>query len=324
MIVPYLLRLLCISLAAFFLIHLALGLLVSLLSPAMVRRAEHLRPQRAAGLLLAMRLLPAGLAFAMVAGLCVPSYLWLEPRSTSEEVGWACIGAALLCTICLALALARSWRAASRSVGYIRYCQLVGRRICLGTEAAPAWVVEGPMPFLVLAGIVRPRLMVSSGVVAALPAEQLAAALRHEHAHQISRDNLKRLLILLAPDLVPFWRSFDCLERGWARLAEWAADDHAVSGDSQRSLSLAAALVRVARMGACPQAPPLVTSLLADNEDLAQRVDRLLGERPVEARGTNSVLAVASCLTACASLAAILLQPATFYQVHRLLEHLTH
>lgn len=322
MMAPYLLRLLCLSLACFFILHVTLGVAVSLLSPAVIRVAERMRARRAAGLLLAVRLLPAALAFTVVAVLCVPSYLWLEPAATSEEIGWGCIAAALLAMVCAGLAVARSWRAASRSSGYIRYCQMVGRRTCLGAEASPAWVVEGPAPFLALAGIVRPRLMVSSDVVAALPPEQLTAALRHEHAHEVSHDNLKRLLVLLAPDVLPFCRTFGALERGWARLAEWSADDLAVAGDSRLSVSLAAALVRVARMGACPQGAPLVTSLLGDNEDLAQRVDRLLRERSPEA-GNRSTVLVSAVGAAAAAGAVVLLQPQTFYAVHRLLEHLT-
>jgi hypothetical protein len=325
MIAPYFLRLLCISLAAFFLIHLALGVLVRLFSAAAVRAAEGLSPRRAASFLLAVRLLPSACAFAMVAGLCVPSYLRFEQRAGGEEVGLACIAAALLCAACFAIAAVRSWRAASRSLGYIRYCEMVGRRTCLGADASPAWVVDGPAPFLVLAGIVHPRLMVSKDVVTALPADQLAAALGHEHAHRVSRDNLKRLLMLLAPDILPFWRSFDALERGWSRFTEWAADDHAVAGDSGRSLSLASALVRVARMGACPQAPPLVTSLLADNEDLAERVNRLLRETPApSAAGTWPVLLPLACGLLGAPVAALLLQPSILYPVHGLLEHLTH
>lgn len=320
----YLLRLVCISLASFFLIHLAVALAVSLIAPWAVRAAARMRPAKAARLLLALRLLPASAAGLAVAALCVPSYLWLEPRAAYEEVGVRCLAAALLSLACLAMALARTWRAASRSLGYIRYCRMVGRRTCLGAEASPAWVVEGPAPFLVLAGIVHPRLVVSSGVVAALPPEQLAVALRHEHAHRVSRDNLKRLLVLLTPDVLPCWRGFGALDRGWARFTEWAADDRAVAGDSSRSLSLAAALVRVARMGACPQAAPLVTSLLADNEDLAARVDRLLREGPglAEERARPALALGGAAALAC--LAAATLHPATLYVVHGLLEHLTH
>lgn len=320
----YLPRLVCISLASFFLIHLAMALAVSLVAPWAVRRAARMRPKTATRLLLALRLLPAGAAGVAVAALCVPSYLWLEPRAAYEEVGVWCLGAAVLCAGCWAPALGRSWRAAARSLGYIRYCRMVGRRTWLGAEAAPAWVVDGPAPFLVLAGIVRPKLVVSSGVVAALPPEQLAVALRHEHAHRVSRDNLKRLLLLLAPDVLPCWRGLGALDRGWARFTEWAADDRAVAGDAGRSVSLAAALVRVARMGACPQAAPLVTSLLADNEDLAARVERLLGESAREADdGARRGLAWGGA-AAVASLAAAVLHPSTLQAVHGLLEHLTH
>jgi hypothetical protein len=321
---PYVVRLISICLAAFFLIYLAAGLVVSFLTPFAVRIAERVRPARAARLLLALRLLPLGFAAVAVAGLCVPSYLWLEPAGTSEEVGLACLCAALLAGAGWVVSFARSWRAAARSLGYIRYCRSAGHRASLGLESEPAWVVEGGKPFLVLAGILQPRLMVSSGVVEALPAEQLAMALRHEHAHRVSRDNLKRLFLLLAPDILPFWRAFAVLDRAWARFTEWAADDFAVAGDSARSLSLAAALVRVARMGACPQTPPLVTSLLADNHDLAQRVDRLLAQVPSAAEThPRPWLALAGTLAA-ASLVAAMLQPATLSSVHTLLEHLTH
>lgn len=320
----YLLRLACISLASFFLIHLAVALAVSLIAPGAIEAAGRLRPIRAARVLLALRLLPAAAAAVVVAVLCVPSYLWLEPRAASEDVGVRCLAAALLCLVCSALALARAWRAASRSLGYIRYCRIVGRRMCVGAEASPAWVVEGPAPFLVLAGIVRPRLVISSNVVAALPPEQLAVALRHEHAHRISRDNLKRLLVLLTPDVLPFWRGFGALDRAWARFTEWAADDRAVAGDSGRSLSLAAALVRVARMGACPQTPPLVTSLLADNEELAARVDRLLRDAPrlVDERPRPALALAGTAAFGC--LVSATLQPATLQLVHGLLEQLTH
>jgi len=185
-------------------------------------------------------------------------------------------------------------------------------------------VIEGSAPFLVLAGILKPRLIISRPVVNALPSGQLAAALRHEEAHRVSRDNFKRLLLVLTPDLFPAWRGFVRLEKEWNRFTEWAADDDAVAGDSQRSISLASALVRVARMGACPQTAPLVTSLLADNQDLAERVERLLREAPeAEVAERQPLPALIGGLASIAVLAVLTLQPATLSAVHRLLEGLT-
>jgi hypothetical protein len=325
MTLPYLLRLVCLCCASFFLIHLALGLAVTLLTPAAARWAGRMKSRQAARFLLALRLFPAGLSALVVAGLCAPSYLLLEPPSTQEEVSLWCVLAALFCVTSMAFSAVRCARAARRSLGYIRYCRLVGRQEHLAGESAPVWVVEGPAPFLVLAGIVHPRLIVSRPVVNALPVRQLAAALRHEHAHRVSRDNFKRLLLLLAPDLLPMWPGFTRLERVWARFAEWAADDYAVAGDSQRSVSLASALVSVARLGACPQAAPLITSLLPDHQDLAERVDRLLRDVPQESGSEHKSIAVRIAgIMASGLLLVLMVQPATLYSVHGLLEHLTH
>lgn len=318
--VSYVLRLLCLSLGSFFLIHLAVGLLVSLISPMAVRLSQRITPRSAARFLLILRLLPAGTALLWVAGLCVPSYLWLEPAGATENIGLWCLAAVVLTVAIWGLSLTRAARAVLGSFRYIRDCKEVGRQ-----AGGAVWVVESSAPVLGLAGIIRPRLVMSQGLVKALSKDQLAAALRHERAHGVSRDNLKRLLILLAPDVLPFVRGFAALERGWARFTEWSADDRAVAGNSRRSLSLAAALVRVARMSPAPEQTPLVASLLADGRDLSARVDRLLslgatprskgGRRiPMLAAGATAMLAV--------GLMAAALEPATFHSVHELLEHL--
>jgi hypothetical protein len=83
----------------------------------------------------------------------------------------------------------------------------------------------------------------------------------------LSRDNWKRLLIAMAPDLVPFAVRRRGLERSWARYAERAADDRAVAGSAHRSVALAAALVRVARLGAAAPAP-LAASLMGDAQGI--------------------------------------------------------
>jgi hypothetical protein len=84
----------------------------------------------------------------------------------------------------------------------------------------------------------------------------------------------------MAPGILPFFHGFSRLEQAWARVTEWAADDFAVAGDTHRSLTLAAALVRVARLGKVPAPPVLVTSLMPNGVDLSARVDRLLTSSP--------------------------------------------
>jgi hypothetical protein len=317
----YVPRLVCLCLASFFLVHLVLGLLVSLTASRAIRRASRMDAPSAARFLLALRLLPAGVATLVVAGVCAPSYLWLEPEAAAEEVGMACLAAALLGQIILAFSIARGLRAFRRSLQYIRHCRRVGRQTSLPGPPEPVWIVDGAAPLLALTGIVRPRLVISQPVVNALSSGQLAAVLRHEHAHRLSHDNLKRLVVLLSPGLFPFFRGFDKLERARARFTEWAADDRAVDGDGRRSLSLATALVRVARLGAAAPAPPLATSLLADSQDLSARVDRLLHPR-AQSRPPNPHLATAAALACVALLAAVVLNPATLPAVHQLLERL--
>jgi hypothetical protein len=302
--IPYFARLLCLCLAAFFLIHLALSAIVAALAGRAVRRAGRMRPATGARFLFGVRMLPATLSGAIAAGVCAPSYLWFEPETAMEHIGLACVAAAAVGAWICAAGVARGLRALVRSRRYLRVC-----------EAA----LQSEAPVLMLAGVVRPRLVVSHGVRKALTAEQLAVALRHERAHGETHDNLKRLLILLTPDALPFVRGLGGIERGWRRLAEWAADDRAVRGSRRRALALASALVRIARLGSAP-GPALATQLLGDAGDLAARVERLLERRtapPLQPRVWPGV-----ALAACGAAAA--LQPSTLSYVHEALEALAH
>jgi Zn-dependent protease with chaperone function len=301
MTLPYLPRLLCISLATFVLAHLVLGMVVSMIARPAVRLGERIPPHLAARCLLVLRLLPAAGALFVVVAVCLPSYLWLEPEAPAERVGFRCLGLALLGIAMWAASLARGLRAAASS-----------RRF-----------VQRSTPPLAIAGIVRPRLVISRVVLRALPAEELAVALRHERAHWTSHDNLKRLCMLLTPAILPFTPGNRTLERGWRKFTEWAADDRAADGSALRSCALAAALVRVARMSADAPELPLAASLLADPDQLSARVDRLLRAAPRTPRsaGPRLILALSAIVLMAASLAAAIF-PAALYSVHVALEYL--
>jgi Zn-dependent protease with chaperone function len=326
MILPYLIRLLCLCFASFFVLNAAAGLLVAISCKSVMRFAASRTPLGAARLLLGLRLLPFALALVFVLELCVPSYLWLEPRALSERVGLVCGVLGLLGAATSLNSLVRTAQSLFASLYHHRLCRLAGQEAHLPGESSPVVLVENEAPLLAMSGLFRPRLLISRSVLENLSAEELDAALAHEHAHRTSHDNLKRLLLQLAPDIFPFLHALRTLERSWSQFAEWAADDQAAAGDSGRAVSLAAALVQVARMGRGPSLPFLSTSLLSSDRDLSARVDRLLERPPVVPAPTakaQPVLRTAGVLLV-GSTAALLAAPATLAVVHELLELLLH
>ncbi len=328
MALPYLLRLLCLCFASFFIVHAAAALLVWIGAPAALRVAQHSKPGFAAKFLFMFRMFPFALTLFVVLGFCVPSYLWLEPLTSGEKVGFACLGAAALGFMVWMLSAFRVGFSLLRTSRYMSNCQRDGQEVAVEGEAAPVLVVKRDAPMMAVAGLVHPKLIVSRGVLHRLTPEQRAAAFRHEQAHQASRDNLKRFFYLLAPDAFPLVSGFRKIERHWARYTEWAADDHAVAGDSQRALSLAAALVSVAKMGVNHQPAFLLSSLysplVAEDEDLAVRVDRLLREQQYAEKPMAPLVQVARnvALVAASLAVAALVWPGSLGSVHQILEKL--
>ncbi|MBL8220031.1 MAG: hypothetical protein JNL62_12425 [Bryobacterales bacterium] len=257
----YSLRLLLLGLASFYLVHLLMNLVLRGLLPAILRRARNMCPRNASDLLLAIRLAPAAVGAMFAVAICVPAYLRHEPVLGDENTSAVlCLLAGLSAVVCLQ-SLARVALALRRSV-------------------APT----GDGPILRLTGILSPRLQISRQVRAALSEEQWQTVMRHEEAHAVSRDNLKRLLMLLTPGLIPFDRGWPLLEKAWAEATECAADAAAVDGDPRRALELAEALVRMARLGLDSSAGQLVSPFATDAEHLRVRVDALLQSTPRAAR----------------------------------------
>lgn len=323
MIVPYALRLLCLCLASFFLIHLALSVFATALAPWAMRRAELIGQRQsarlAAMLLLAVHLFPAVLAFATVAALCLPSFLSFESERGAEAASVPFLAAAAFGASIWALSLTRGVRAVIHSH------RCVSRRSAvLEGESETVWLWEGAAPLIGLAGVLRPRVVVSRSVACVLEADQLAVALRHERAHRASGDNLKRLLLLIAPDALPFVSLFRPLDRAWARFAEWAADDLAVAHDAHSSIALAEALVRVARLGIAPRTSPLMSAFVPPGEDISIRVDRLLSGASSAGGRSRTLGSALFASLAAVPFAIVAVAPGSLSAVHQLLERLMH
>ena len=328
MILPYFVRLACLCFASFFAVQLAVGSVAWYTTKYADLIARKYRPRTAARILFVLRVGPAVSAALVVLLLCLPSYLWLEPAATNERVGVIFCAAGVIGAWLCARSLFRAVRAAMETMLYARKRLGTARELFVPEVQASALILEDETSTLAMAGLLRPRLLISRRVLEALSIEQLEVALSHERAHCKSRDNFKRFLFLLAPEFAPFAKSFRKIERAWRRVSEWAADDAAAQGDPMRSVALAGALVRVARISAVPKLSPICTMLVPGRADLVERVERLLNPRKRNERelsrfpltrlvlGAGTLLGFASAVE--------LLRPGTLLAIHNALERLIH
>jgi beta-lactamase regulating signal transducer with metallopeptidase domain len=333
MIFAYQMRLVCLCLEAIFLVNLTASTALLVLHRTTGRAAAAMRPQQAAKLFFTLRLFPSALSLFVVILLCIPSYLRYEPNFVNERLGWFCLITSVLGLALCLTSVYKLIRLLTQRYFLDRQCRrmesISPAHLCSSTLGeTSAFVLEEDVfgwPLLALVGILRPRLIISRRLLNTLSDKQLEAALCHERAHQLSRDNLKRAFTLVAPGVLPFVGGLSFLERQWERFAELAADDHATNGRIDHSLALAEALIQVARMGNVEHRIPLATSLSASSLELATRVNRLLAvDAPELQHRSGSKLFWNPSLVFVLAVASILLLPEVLGPLHRFLESLLH
>ena len=264
------------------------------------------RAGRRAGVLLAIRLLPAALSLFFVAALFLPAHWRFEPADAQESFGVVLYALG-------ALGVTLLLRSAVRMAVIAR----AGRRLraCEGLSPvdvkARVYDVEG-LGGVSLAGVFRTRILVGAVVRGSLTAAELSVALAHERAHRRAFDNLKRFVMFCAPDLFGDSAVSRKVEAAWRATAECLADARAVDGDGTRAVQLASALVKVSRLASAPS--PMVTSpawsTLNDPPLLELRIRRLVeGDAPVAATPSRAyrvacVTFVAAVLLSCSALVA--------------------
>jgi Zn-dependent protease with chaperone function len=165
------------------------------------------------------------------------------------------------------------------------------RRIVHGLEALrlrsleprTCRVVDADGPLALTAGVLRPRIYLSTRLLDALSPAELAVVLGHEEAHRRRRDALWLLLadVLSRLHLPPVRRR---LLADLDLATERACDEAAAAAGAGR-LGVAATLLKVARLNAsCTHAStPLADEVLVPSlggADLSARIEALLGPAP--------------------------------------------
>jgi beta-lactamase regulating signal transducer with metallopeptidase domain len=251
--------------------------------------------QRAADLLFGLRLLPLFAAVAVTATFTVPSFLLLEPRAIDEPVGGIPLALGICGLLLAAVGMANATASALRASKTIALWIRDARPVHEG-GAVPVLRISRVVPALTVAGILRPTVLLSGVAEVRLTTSELRTALRHEVAHVRRRDNLKKLLLLFVA-----FPGMSGLETAWLEATEMAADDAAVSNAAE-ALDLAAAIIKLSRLGSASEAGSVDLAMALVHGAAAStnaRVERLItwsDERRVMPRRISSWYALAAGL----------------------------
>ncbi|HEY2846825.1 MAG TPA: M48 family metalloprotease [Pyrinomonadaceae bacterium] len=236
------------------------------------------RPETRARVSFMFRVMPIVISLTVGLAFVVPSFVLYEPNDTGERVGLKLsiiIAVAVFGISAAGYRIFASWWRTRRLLN-----EWIGAasRISIKGISIPVLKLRYEFPVFAVVGIWWPRLFIAEHVIGTLDEQELAAVLKHEIGHITALDNLKRLAMKLCGDLLvaPLGRGLD---RDWTVAAEAAADEYAVaSGDRSTALSLAGALIKIARIiPATPPPMPAVSYAYADaGEMLAGRIRRLI------------------------------------------------
>ncbi|MBN7798738.1 M56 family metallopeptidase [Parahaliea mediterranea] len=152
-------------------------------------------------------------------------------------------------------------------------------------------LVDSERPLAWCAGILRPQVYISRGLLATLNGEQLQAVLLHEQAHLQRRDNLRAALLQWA---TVFWppRARRRLWRDLRQATEAACDQVAAAGADRADL-VASAIARLSQAEPTGAAAPTARAGRdCDTDALLQRLEKLRSPQQAGAVAVGSWLMI--------------------------------
>jgi beta-lactamase regulating signal transducer with metallopeptidase domain len=280
------LRGIAVSLSVFVLVYIALSVEICLVWRSLSAHFRGSSARRIADLLFTLRLFPLVSATIVTAVLTVPSFLLFEPRGIDEPVGEIPL-ALTLCGVALGifgivnagLAMSKASRAISGwardaqpiETGSIEIGPIEAESMRIKREPVLVLRIAQSAPAMIAAGIAHPMVLVSGAAESQLSIRELRSALKHEVAHVRRRDNLKKLVLRFV-----VFPGMAALESAWLEATEMAADDAAVSNAGE-ALDLAAALIKLSRLGPVESPLNLAAALAHSPTSMVNaRVERLI------------------------------------------------
>ena len=265
----YWIRYAMLTVSVFFLLYVVL-------SATLVVVWQWLRSQSRfdADTLFTLRVLPLAGALLLVILVTIPSFWSLEPSATDEGIS---LPVATLFAAGAVWIMSRGVRifASLRHASKFFALASPSPRLLEGAPQLAAYEFPGDGPNMFIAGLWRPRLLISQAAVELLDGQEMRAAIRHELAHAESSDNIKQVIVRFCA-----FPGLASLDREWLRAAEIDADDRAAI-DELGAAELASALIKVGTASARLRVPELGMSLVPEADaPVSARVQRLLDWKP--------------------------------------------
>ncbi len=318
-----------LALAALLSINALASLMTTVVWRGCEARVRRWSAARRAGLLFALRVLPAVFAACCVIALLIPAWATHEPYHTDEIVSARLAVLALISLAGIALAIGRglaSWLVTRRLVkNWLSHAVPVQ----IENISLPTYRLPHRFPVIAITGAWRPRLFIAEQVLDSLSSDELKAAIAHECGHLRAGDNLKRPMLRACRDALSIVPCGRALDRAWAAAAEEAADEYAAQAGGAAALDLAAALVKISRLipaGSRPALPAGAWLIGAEAGGVAARVKRLteLAAPAYSTRPAQSCIPKAAFIVAGGAMIALLTAAASNRQllalVHSALE----
>lgn len=270
----YISRVFCLALCGAGGLQLASEFVAWLSAPLLLRTAKAGSARRAEQAIFRLTLIARVAPWMLALGLLLPAYMRDEDNFATERVGFLCLALAGGLFSWWAFALLRLSLAAYRTHRCCLRYPAIGR----GPGGLPMLLYSGERSVIAVTGLFSACILVSRPLLEGnrFSAPALRAAFAHEGAHVRNHDNLKALLLALAPHVPLSGKHLPSLAGCWRLAAEMAADEEGTDGSSECSLLLAEMLVTLAREG--KQCLPRGSIALSSNaRNLQIRVERLLG-----------------------------------------------
>lgn len=268
-----------LSLAVLLVLNFLVSLLATIAWRAFSPLVQNRSAQSRAQLIFGLRIQPMVGTLVVITFFLLPAYFLFEPHTTDEVVSTKLALLAVISAVGIATALRRVFKTMRATSQLVSDWLDHAEELSIPGVAIPVYKISHSFPIFAIVGTLRPRMFIAAQVLESLGEQEVEAAIAHEFGHLAARDNFKRILLRICRDLliIPCGESLD---RAWAENVEAAADEHAArSGGRQTALSLASALVKIARMVPVGTNPALKASAFLINGqtcDVTWRVRKLL------------------------------------------------